>query len=107
MSHIIVNIKNSVGGFNGRLDTAGEKLVSWKTDWKKLSRVSHRVSIRTLKSIVKSYARQTKSRAYLIGVAKDYRTEKKQYSMRTQPEFLRTVKRHQNSNSGNSKSQTK
>lgn len=92
MSHIIVNIKNSVGGFNGRLDTAGEKLVFWKIDWKKLSGVSHRVSIRTLKSIVKSYTRQTESRAYLIGVAKDYRTEKKQYSMRTQPEYFQKYK---------------
>ena len=43
MSHIIVNIKNSVGGLNGRLDTAGEKLVSQKIEWKKLSRVPHSV----------------------------------------------------------------
>lgn len=36
MNHIIINIKNSAGGLNGRLDTVGKKLASWKIDWKKL-----------------------------------------------------------------------
>lgn len=76
MNHIIVNIKNSVGGLNGRLDTAGEKLVSWKIDWKKLSRVSCRVLNRILKSTVKRHRRQTKSCTYLIGVPKDIKQKR-------------------------------
>lgn len=76
MNYIIVNIKNSVGGLNGRLDTAGEKLVSWKIDWKKLSRVSHRVLNRILKSTVKRHRRQTKSCIYLIGVPKDMKQKR-------------------------------
>lgn len=53
MKHVIVNIKNSMGELNGILDTTGEKLVSWKIDWKKLSRVPHSVSSRTFKNPLK------------------------------------------------------
>lgn len=76
MNHIIVNIKNSVGGVNGRLDTAGEKLVSWKIDWKKLSRVSYSLLNRILKSTVKRHRRQTKSCTYLIGVPKNIKQKR-------------------------------
>ena len=45
----IINIKDSVGGLNGRLDTAGKKLVSWKIGWKKLSRGLYRMPNRKFK----------------------------------------------------------
>lgn len=40
MNPKIINIKDSVGGLNGRLDTAGKKLVSRKIDWKKLFQIT-------------------------------------------------------------------
>lgn len=50
MNPKVINIKDSVGGLNGRLDTAGKKLVSRKIDWKKLSQIPHRVSNRKFSS---------------------------------------------------------
>lgn len=81
---IIIEIENSVNGFNHRLDTA-EELVNWKTDVKKLPTMQHREADREIIIEVYWYGEHGRSfNTHITEVQKERNEwiEKRQYLKR-------------------------